>query len=582
MIPRIPSWLSRNRRLLFCTTLLLPTLSWAADWNTTTGDFNVPANWNPVGVPSAVNTFITNGGTANILNLDNFAVNDFFLGGHSGIGSVNQTGGTLSVGKLVIGGDDGNGGTGVGTYTISGGTLSAGGAEHWIGSKGGTGNLIMTGGTFNANNWIILGRDGGGVGNATLSGNAAINKTGGNHIGIGLASGTTSTMTMSGSSTMTSNNEIRVGWLVSGTKGILNMNDNTITTASNVIFGQQAASGEGTLNNSAKIVANNELWVGSDGGSGSLVANTQSQINVTNGFVVGRFNSTGTYTANGQSATTVGGFFVIGDGATSTGTTIVNDAATITAGQQVWIGVNDAAAATLTVNGGTVLAHASTSGGNADPTGAGLRFRTVNGVVNLNGGKLITPGFNKSSGNGTINLNGGTIEVSDSIPEFFAGFSSGNVVIQGGGAKLDTAGNAVTTAVPLTGAGSFTKLGAGQASLNGNNTYTGNTIIQQGTLSFSFASINDASSVYIANDGFLNLNTSGQTDVITSLYFDGIAQAVGIWGASGSGAQFESPFITGNGFLSVTAVPEPGTIGLLIVSAMGFALIRRSRAGISH
>ncbi len=64
--------------------------------------------------------------------------------------------------------------------------------------------------------------------------------------------------------------------------------------------------------------------------------------------------------------------------------------------------------------------------------------------------------------------------------------------------------------------------------------------------------------------------------MITSLYFDGIAQAVGIWGASGSGAQFESPFITGNGFLSVTAVPEPGTIGLLIVSALGFALIRRS------
>jgi len=464
----------------------------------------------------------------------------------------------------------------VGTYTISGGTLSAGGAEHWIGSRGGTGNLTMTGGTFNANNWIIFGRDTGAVGNATLSGNAAINKTGSNHIGIGLASGSTSTMTMNGSSTMTSNNDIRVGWLVSGTKGILNMNDNTTTTAGNVIFGQQAARGEGTLNNSAKIIANNEVWVGSDGGQGVLVANAQSQINVTNGFVVGRFNSTGTFTANGQSATNVGGFFVVGDGATSTGTTIVNDSATISAGQQVWIGVNDAAGATLTINNGTVTAHAtSVVDGNADPTGAGVRFRTANGTVALNGGKLITPGFNKSSGNGTINLNGGTIEASGSIPEFFTGFSSGDVVIQGGGARLDTAGNTVTTAVPLTGAGSLTKLGTGQASLNGNNTYSGNTIIQQGTLSFSFASINDASSVYIATDGFLNLNTSGQTDVITSLYFDGIAQAVGIWGASGSGAQFESPFITGNGFLSVTAVPEPGTIGLMILGGAGLFLVRR-------
>lgn len=580
MIPRIPSWLSRNRQLLFCTTLLLPTLSWAADWNTTTGDFNVPANWNPVGVPSGVNTFITNGGTANILNLDNFSVNDFYLGGHSGVGSINQSGGTLTVGKLVIGGDDGSGGTGVGTYTISGGTLSAGGAEHWIGSKGGTGNLIMTGGTFNAGNWIILGRDGGGVGNATLSGNAVINKTGSNHIGIGLNSGLTSTVTMSGTSSMTSNNDIRVGWLNAATKGIVNMFDTTNLQGGNVIFGMENARGEGTLNNGAKITATNELWVGSQGGTGSLVANDQSIINVTNGFVVGRFNSTGTFTANGQSATTANGFYVIGDGATSTGTVTVNNSATITAGQQVWIGVNDAAGATLTINGGTVTAHATSVGdGNADPTGAGVRFRTVNGVLNLNGGKLVTPGFNKSSGSGTINLNGGTIEASGSIAEFFTGFSSGNVVVQGGGAKIDSAGNTVTTTVALTGTGSFTKLGAGQVSLNGNNTYSGNTIVQQGTLSFSFASINDTSSVYLTTGGFLDLNTGGQTDVIGSLYFDGVAQAVGVWGAAGSGAQFESPLITGNGFVSVTAVPEPGTIGLLVASGLGLAFIRRKSPG---
>jgi autotransporter-associated beta strand protein len=195
--------------------------------------------------------------------------------------------------------------------------------------------------------------------------------------------------------------------------------------------------------------------------------------------------------------------------------------------------------------------------------------------VNLNGGKLVTPGFNKSSGNGTINLNGGTVEASGSIPEFFTGFSSGEVVIQGGGAKIDTAGNTVTTAVPLTGAGSFTKLGAGEASLNGNNTYSGDTIIQQGTLSFSFASINDVSSVYISTGGFLDLNTSGQTDVIGNLFLNGVAQAAGVWGALGSGAQFESSFITGNGFVSVAAVPEPGTIGLLVASGLGLVFIRR-------
>ena len=55
----------------------------------------------------------------------------------------------------------------------------------------------------------------------------------------------------------------------------------------------------------------------------------------------------------------------------------------------------------------------------------------------------------------------------------------------------------------------------------------------------------------LAASAILNLNT-GVTDTIRAFLIDGAAQAVGEWGAIGSGATYESALITGSGRILVT------------------------------
>ncbi len=72
--------------------------------------------------------------------------------------------------------------------------------------------------------------------------------------------------------------------------------------------------------------------------------------------------------------------------------------------------------------------------------------------------------------------------------------------------------------------------------------------------------LSDAADVYLSTGAALDLNFSGDPDVVDSLFFDGVSQAAGIWGAVGSGAQFSSGLITGTGLLEVSTfvAPIPG------------------------
>ncbi len=77
-------------------------------------------------------------------------------------------------------------------------------------------------------------------------------------------------------------------------------------------------------------------------------------------------------------------------------------------------------------------------------------------------------------------------------------------------------------------------------------------------MSINSAYLANAADVYLATGGILELNFAGGPDVIDSLFIDGVSQAVGTWGAVGSGAQFSSPLITGSGLLQVsTFIPPP-------------------------
>ena len=112
------------------------------------------------------------------------------------------------------------------------------------------------------------------------------------------------------------------------------------------------------------------------------------------------------------------------------------------------------------------------------------------------------------------------------------------------------------------------KSGIEVLTLTGGNTYTGDTSVQAGTLSITstLASpitpwLADGADVYLTTGSTLALNfsTAGETGTIRSLFIDGVGQATGTWGGTGSGAAHITSLITGIGWLDVTtATSLPG------------------------
>ena len=122
---------------------------------------------------------------------------------------------------------------------------------------------------------------------------------------------------------------------------------------------------------------------------------------------------------------------------------------------------------------------------------------------------------------------------------------------------------------PVSGPGSLTKHGDGKLVLShASNSWAGDTTVltaptasATSVLSLASPTLADGRDVFLsATRTALDL-TFAATDTIRSLYFDGIAQATGIWGATGSGAAHETSLITGTGLLNVTTLPVVGVPG---------------------
>lgn len=102
-------------------------------------------------------------------------------------------------------------------------------------------------------------------------------------------------------------------------------------------------------------------------------------------------------------------------------------------------------------------------------------------------------------------------------------------------------------------AGGLTKTGAGKMIVSGASTYTGNTTVSQGELSLEAAGLSDSGVTEVATGATLDLNFVGE-DTVGSLVLGGVPMTTpGTYGASGSGADFESSLITGVGLIRVVA-----------------------------
>ncbi len=97
----------------------------------------------------------------------------------------------------------------------------------------------------------------------------------------------------------------------------------------------------------------------------------------------------------------------------------------------------------------------------------------------------------------------------------------------------------------------LTKVGSGTQTLSGTTSHTGGTTVNGGTLRLGNGTtptnLSDTGNVIIASDAMLHLNYNG-TDIINSLWVDGLQMPVGIYSAT-------SGIITGGGTLTVTSGP---------------------------
>ena len=195
----------------------------------------------------------------------------------------------------------------------------------------------------------------------------------------------------------------------------------------------------------------------------------------------------------------------------------------------------------ITVNSGGQLMLAD-NGNN--PSNADWNFGT--GVVTLNGAGTAT-----DSPQTVANVEGAlritVAQVSDTNVNNAIVLQSDSVI------SVPTATITGTLTNTVSGAGGLTKHGAGKLVLShAANSYAGDTklLTGGGTLSITNPFLADGADVYLTAGSIFDLNFAG-TDAIRSLFIDGVAQPIGMYGSSDP-----SGLITGSGVLNVTAIPS--------------------------
>lgn len=117
----------------------------------------------------------------------------------------------------------------------------------------------------------------------------------------------------------------------------------------------------------------------------------------------------------------------------------------------------------------------------------------------------------------------------------------------------------------LGGDGSLVKIGAGVLNLNSNNTYTGNTTVNGGTLALSYPSLAGTSTVNVGTNAVLQLNFAA-TNTIAALALNGVSQPAGLYNAASS-----APYLAGAGALQVVPIPSSPTN--IVISMSGNSLL---------
>ena len=223
---------------------------------------------------------------------------------------------------------------------------------------------------------------------------------------------------------------------------------------------------------------------------------------------------------------------------------------------------------------GDVPFNVTKGGGAVDLVVSGnlMNFGSTCGLAKIGDGVMLLSGSNTYAGGTTVN--GGVLQLGNSaaVPDYtpltvisgtldlgnFTKTTTAAVSFQGGVTQngvivnngLDYDGQAGTVSASLQGTAGLTKTGSGTLVLSGSNTYGGGTTVDAGTLTVSSSTaLPDGTSLIVG---------AGGTFILDPL-------------AAGAATVVSSPAYV------VTAVPEPGTL-LLLIAALGSVACATTRA----
>lgn len=358
------------------------------------------------------------------------------------------------------------GNTSSGTLTVNGGSVLLSNTSRIGKTSSGSGLATVSGSgsTWSLSSELFVGNEG--TGSLNIE-NGGIVNSGSGYISLGSIS--TGVVTVTGTGSTWNVSALNIGYNASG----------TLTISS----GGSVSNGVGTIgrSHSNALVAvtgagstwNNDgdLTIG-DHGSGTLTIADGGSVIVS-----------GIVTRLGVYEDTIGAITISGSASSWMNT------------GQVWVGLEGSG--TITQNDGYVnvggLLHLSNG-------------TTSTGIYNLNGGTLSVGALGAGSGTYALNLNGGILAASQDFD------TSINATLSNT-ATINTQGRSVTWDGVLSGAGSLVKAGAGTLTLNGTNSYTGDTNVNAGTL---LVNGTITSAVLVALDG-----TLGGTGMVGSVVNQG-------------------------------------------------------------
>ncbi len=310
---------------------------------------------------------------------------------------------------------------------------------------------------------------------------------------------------------------------------------------SDVLVGSNSVSS----NNSLIVTGNNTVLSNSAninvgfGGSGSLTISSNAAVYDVNGYIGNQANSQGAaFVSSGLWKSSV--YFLVG--VNGAGTLNISGTGTIADANGI-VGNTTGSTGSVIVNGG-LWTNSNLTVGNAGGTGT----LTLIGPGEVTAGSLSIGSGAGSHGTLNIGSLGGNSSAGTLVTT--------SVALGSGSATLNfNQSNSITLSSPMSGNGTVNQFGSGSTTLTGNNSYTGTTLITNGTLVATSTNALGSSSLFLSGGTFI-LSTNLSVGSFT-------------WNSSGN---FALPNLKAGDYLTVNGALSLTGAGRDVFNLSGFTL----------